>query len=128
MVLQAEELRIGNWVTVPRRKDNEFYDKSVQLGAIGKNTFGILEDGKSLVAIKDNLSPILITEDILLSSGFVKKIDGTWIVYINGWIALWKLESDDRFQVEDTYTDIYYVHQLQNLYFALTGEELEIEL
>ena len=136
--MEAEELRIGNWATVPRKKDKEVYAKPVQLGAIGRNTFGILEDGKSLVAIKDDLSPIPLTEEILLKAGFEKK---GWQqelkMQISKYNILWwcdlgmSIICEGRSDHDDMVTfdsDCKYVHQLQNLYFALTGEELEIEL
>jgi hypothetical protein len=48
----------------------------------------------------------------------------------------WEKEKDpslvyivgDGFEVESTYTPIVYLHQLQNLYHSLTGEELEIDI
>ena len=82
---------------------------------------------------------IQLTEELLLKFGFVKEYntdegENRDCFYLNN--------SDDSFYINydtsyngwylgaSTYgflTEIYYVHQLQNLYFALTGTELEIK-
>jgi hypothetical protein len=74
----------------------------------------------------ENISPIPLTEEILLKCGFkdngqkifdidrftFRSYKGVWSVYyINVWIK-----------------DLQFVHQFQNLYYVLTGEELNIEL
>ena len=86
-----------------------------------------------------SFEPILLTEELLLKFGFVKEYntdegENRDCFYLNN--------SDDSFYINydtsyngwylgaSTYgflTEIYYVHQLQNLYFALTGTELEIK-
>jgi hypothetical protein len=71
----------------------------------------------------ENTKPIPLTEEWLLRFGFVKgRKDKFWVilenqlmykygrVYYNSWAIL---ESQPK-----------YVHQLQNLYFALTNQEL----
>lgn len=87
--------------------------------------------------------PITLTEEILLKCGFVKKKK----LYSSGFIYFL-----DGFSYESEFTDSYsryfdglcfvltcipydvqslnieYLHQLQNLYFDLTGQELEIKL
>jgi hypothetical protein len=149
--MEAEELRIGNWLTVPRKKDNEYYDKPVRVGAIGKGTFGVIEDGKRLVAIKDDLSPIPLTEEILLKAGFEHYLDYSYELNFldesNTAIHVdfdeddltkvarvcigqedHRIEKRDRAREWVYFKNIDYVHSLQNLYFALTGEELNIEL
>ena len=37
-------------------------------------------------------------------------------------------DDSESFEIEDKNINIKYVHQLQNLYFALTGEELTIKI
>lgn len=145
--MEAEELRVLNWLTVPRKKDDEFYDKPVRVGAIGKGTFGVIEDGKRLVAIKDDLSPITLTEAILVKSGFKREegFDDPYYIMgdlflaesITGYYELYLIhrscisgtwDFDDLDELEIKLREVRYVHQLQNLYFALTGDELNIEL
>ena len=76
------------------------------------------------------IHPILLTEEILLKCGFDEQIlfedecpffcNGDFSLYCEDW-------NKDKFY-HDTEMAIKYVHQLQNLYFALTGEELNIKL
>jgi len=37
--MEARYLMIDNWVTVPRKKDGELYDKPVRIRAIGRKFF-----------------------------------------------------------------------------------------
>lgn len=84
-----------------------------------------------------NLMPIPLTEEWLLKFGFIKDDSGVemddpdyceW--YERDFPVIGTLcQSSDKEYLFDMETDtlrIKYVHQLQNLYFALTGEELTI--
>lgn len=87
-----------------------------------------LEKGTTL----DCLRPIPLTEELLLKCGFEKCNYGNnkeFISYKMDWFncrlavgVLSIMGYNNRHQ------DIKYLHQLQNLYFALTGKELEITL
>ncbi len=68
-----------------------------------------------------HFEPIPLTEEWLVRAGFeFDKIDGYW--YIDEY---WRyfFEGDVCFLGNFSHA-VDYVHQLQNLYFALTGEEL----
>jgi len=75
----------------------------------------------------DSVRPIPLTEDWLEKFGF-KNTDAGWSngtkanlhKTVNGGYML------PSFGHHDFVTELKYVHQLQNLYFALTGKELEI--
>jgi hypothetical protein len=86
----------------------------------------------------DGIKPIPLTEEWLLKFGF--EIDDVWISkiknieynrmigidLINNHIFLAQYDSHNKFR------DVFiskcdYVHQLQNLYFALTGNELTMQ-
>ena len=73
------------------------------------------------------INPIPLTKELLLKCGFEEEFGG--IIYYNrnqgiefnfsnGWCTASRGEYD--------IVDVQYLHQLQNLYFALTGEELEV--
>ena len=102
--MKASELRIGNWV---------MYSSKIQV-----NENKIIE----CVDHPDRFAPIPLTEEWLECFGF-KYSD------LNGDSGLWKIPP---FQIYGKYNqfiydyrlDVNYVHQLQNLYFALTGQEL----
>lgn len=72
----------------------------------------------------DRYSPILITEKWLLRMGFLKDesdfLKHTYTVtdLFGGRFA---------FKINNKFIELSYIHQLQNLYFALTGEELIIK-
>lgn len=74
--------------------------------------------------------PVLLTDKILLECGF----DNNMVLFhssgrllynpSSGLLQIGGLKSSDTFSVYW----FYHLHQLQNLYFALTGKELEVKL
>lgn len=122
--MEAKELRIGNWVYSITHKKNH---KVIKL------------EFDSIL----NVEPIPLTEEILLKCGFEKTGDyGDQIYYEpknrgnrNYYICFDHDEICFGFASNGSYTDLLYddanlqhLHQLQNLYFALTGEELNVDL
>jgi hypothetical protein len=104
--MKASELRIGNYVY--------FEDKLLKFD---------FEMGWNF----DYIKPIPLTEEWLLKFGFEK--DG--IYYENAHLQLSKMTSKNGYDCYCTdldfsifMTELKHVHQLQNLYFALTNEEL----
>ena len=135
--MKANELRIGNLVQVI---DVEGSYKPVKVTEIKKSD----NKGYTGVSYKDGLincwsalqivSPIPLTEEWLVKFGFenfMKRILKTDLylqtmedergveVYLSTDIG-YGLVTDPKATIDG----IFYVHQLQNLYFALTGEEL----
>ena len=75
----------------------------------------------------DNLQPIEITKTILLKSGFI--VDEFTFRYAHKTVEI-AIDIDDwGVRVFRDWLDIkiHYVHELQNLYFALTGKELKVK-
>ena len=120
--MNAKELRIGNWVRI---KDvpttNEW-----QVESIGS----LQQVGGQLWSIEE-LEPIPLTEEWLERFGF-RLPAHSWIgdkfhlseygkgsKHPNG--GIWVVAMNKNNAI---ITEIKYVHTLQNLYFALTGEEL----
>jgi len=127
--MEARELRIGNLMELPN-------------GEISKVT-GFTENGKvwfvrepkhEECALKINqVKPIQLTEEWLLKFGFERDVSDL-IIEINNHSELsfdedldCYLSIDNGHEWNSTDINIKYVHQLQNLYFALTGEELTIK-
>ena len=107
--MKASELRIGN-----------FYN---QFGNITEVDWSVLKDLKDAPIDQLWCKPIPLTEEWLLKFGF-DKID---FQFIKNGIKLFPIRDlyyRGNFPIK---SDIKYVHQLQNLYFALTGEELTIK-
>jgi len=71
------------------------------------------------------IQPVLLTEEWLIKFGF-KRQNNAWNGPHKNDFSLWNPKGEEEIKMNDTVlcprTD--YVHQLQNLYFALTGEEL----
>ena len=144
--MDARELRIGNYI--------QYFGNVAQVEGIvnESNGFGLQLNGGDFASINSNsLEPIPLTEEWLLKFGFTSEGEGceAWLdlkneiennkVQLRTWInfecfqeyngtAFFMLENYEG----DDYTTIIprkfkYVHQLQNLYFALTREELTIK-
>lgn len=129
--MKLEELRIGNYLEID--EDTGYFGQQCEIKSINGydneisvdcNTFGLrLRTDFGL----NDLKPIPLTEEWLLRFGFEKcRFRNT--VYENKSIIL-----DSRkcgYLLCDNSIEnlqyIQYVHQLQNLYFALTGEELKL--
>jgi hypothetical protein len=117
--MKATELRIGNWV------QSVYFHANKQYIQVYPQAFmQIARDNPSLEV--NSWEPIPLTEEWLLKFGFETNDVRYWQIssfrlHINRY-------GEWIFKVETFEKEIKYVHQLQNLYFALTGEELEIKL
>ena len=143
--MKVQDFRIGNMV-------NYFHHETCLNGIVTSiNKKSITINNHATIKIKsNNISPIALTEEWLLKFGFELKnqlsIHKTKIYYISNievdyCIYFADFRQDFGFYIE--YTDspyakdegvlypitfgIKYVHQLQNLYYALNGEELKME-
>jgi hypothetical protein len=135
MGIQSKELRIGNLVNI----ENRFGD-IVQIEIHGISSRGNIYDEDDSAFSCDELIPIIITEEWLVKFGF-KKIKGrvnyedAVIYFRKDSFMYWCFKYNlclcylDRYLEYSSYSnvDIKHVHQLQNLYFALTNEELTIK-
>ena len=128
-MIQANELRIGNWVeTYPSSKIEQVYD--LMCDCINTKT-------KEKLPF-DCVDPIPLTPEILERCGFEKDESGEYEdgEYVSNTKPVFRWTKGDynewyiifQFDYGCEWTAAYHVrtlHQLQNLYFALTGEELE---
>ena len=112
--MDAKELRIGNYVCFNNQDDYMKLSQHNFESLIMFNTY-------------DRINPILLTKHWLKKLGFKNTYlfsfatEFTCYVDENLNITI-EQYSEGRFNL----THIKYVHQLQNLYFALTGKELDI--
>lgn len=120
--MNASELRIGNFVELTCEGHEDEPDLVI---------WGI-EDYEYYDYRMNDINPIPITEEWLVKCGFEKRIDRiiqpSEIHYVLGKFIL--LESVRGFVLCDIgiHIVVLYLHQLQNLYFALTNTELTINL
>lgn len=109
--MKANELRIGNWV-------NSAFKYTRVNTIVLKN----LEDGVKFL-------PIPLTEEILLKCGFEYNKHYDSYVKETDRASEFIIRAKDFVMCDiDLIVKLRHLHQLQNLYFALTGEELNIEL
>lgn len=114
-MISPKELRIGNIIKI---KDNEIIVASI-------NEKGAAPKGIDIVDIR-HFEGIPITKEWLLKFGFVMYCGS----YKKENVKIF--DDSPEFHYEGRYGMsvgrlFLYVHQLQNIYFCLTGEELEIK-
>lgn len=118
--MKANELRIGNWVMVdPQNLPQKVCD--VMCDCV--NTENVQGAHYGLVGA------ITLTQEWLLKSGFERIQIKDLICYKTNQLELYQYASNNFkifFEYADGEVELKYVHQLQNLHFALTGMELII--
>lgn len=115
-MIKANELRIGNWILPEHNLDGDFH----LVTGIG--------EGSVNGYIQDWYSPIPLTPEILEKCGFeatngIEIKNYIWLVIHcdSGEANIYNIYKNETLQLR---IECKYLHQLQNLYFALTGEEL----
>jgi hypothetical protein len=134
--MNAQELRLGNLVKdragkVIRIDFFDFLHKAYSC-KFGQMMFLDDEEVHPMTEYTDYAEPIPLTEEWLLKLGFIEKKPwffeikmGDYELGINRIPLTAQIQSDGEFLAFLT-NRTKYVHQLQNLYFAITGEELKI--
>ena len=118
--MKATELRIGNLVDLGNR-----IAKVIDIGHLSCT---VVDLGETQDTLEDyeRTQGIPLTEEWLDKFGFDIK-DKDRLDWVKGAFNLERSNEDNNkfcFEVYSHYIPLDYVHQLQNLYFALTGEEL----
>ena len=127
--MEAKELRIGNFI------EDIHYPELILFTEVDLELFAGLYDGTIL---ESDLQPIPLTEKWLLDFGFQKnafsfkkKLDDSTHFEVSicndkglgEYYGVLRQENDILIIPQRTF----YLHQLQNLYFALTGQELQLK-
>lgn len=126
--MNSTELRIGNWVLhkgIP-----------TEISSIGKNM--LRPPYMSIMCRIDDFAPISLTPSILEDAGFKNNRYGFYEIYIGGGAlyidcndertTTFLSKGDDEYAQEIDLVPTPYLHQLQNLYYALKGVELTINI
>ena len=111
--MKANEFRIGNWYNefgIPKQVVPNLILKLYQIELAGK--------------VVIDVSPIPLTPEILVKAGFRQNFNFFNIRHLEYTL----ISNRMRYKTKIIDKPLKYVHQLQNLYFTLTGEELNIEL
>jgi hypothetical protein len=105
--MKANELRIGNLVKDP-------YGETIKLVSVERDA--------------SMLRPIELTEEWLVKFGFKRNGSYIYAPMVNNYsLGIYKSDNGYRFAISNWNSiSIMYIHQLQNLYFSLTNEELTI--
>ena len=123
--MKPNELRIGNWITKPDGRED-------RVGEIYYDSVWITNEGCDYGY--NIIKPVKLTEEWLEMFGFEYwenpstkqwQRPGCWLILeinLDNNKFIW-----EQHDILNKYVELDYVHQLQNLYFALTGNELEIK-
>ena len=127
--MKANELRIGNLVygiVYNDETDEETHVlcKVLILDSVGETDYPIWVESDSGHEFFDRFEPIPLTEEWLLKFGFEKTKYGFVKMTEIACLRIWE---EDVTYSGTLIENIEHVHQLQNLYFALTGEELTLK-
>lgn len=149
-MIQANELRIGNYVLATGLHETktvsikyiEFYNRSGYILFFNESDVG---------EYPKDLKPIPLTSEILERCGFdesgflyltekeERNFEREWLhrtfLFYSEEVLLYYIANDYKFDLPGDgwhtqavgYRHIQYLHQLQNLYYSLTGKELEIK-
>jgi hypothetical protein len=124
-MIKINELRIGNLF--------DFYDKIKPVMAIDSSfnriAYGLDKDTSYFWCYSDEAFPIPLTDRWMIKFGKRKKNDFSDNYILK--LGLEIVKGEDGWELllgkdEIIVATIHYVHQLQNLYFALVGEELAL--
>jgi len=134
--MKASELRIGNLVNVPREDQSPFRIDlieyaTIELMKVGMNIHkyefaGKIIDGHPLTWELKDLSGIPLSEEILLKCGFV--LMNKWFDYELSLFRIGYITNNKYFQFESNgkVIDIKSLHQLQNIVYFNTEQELDV--
>jgi len=146
--MKANELRIGNWVKIKDEIFEEGYLTGYDIYTTNEFQITGFNDGSSMKDCKVicfyeipgklfggtihsgcrdlDIDPIPLTEEWLLKFGFVKH--KTTDIYPTFAKQMFNWNDGILYIIGYGFMNhIKHVHQLQNLYFALTGEELVVK-
>jgi hypothetical protein len=113
-MINANELRIGNFVDFG------------EVTSLSAKNINVIKKNWLFTCDYEDVNPIPLTEDWLIKFEFQKSENHSW--FDKDFISISKSNSLSIYSREWFNMDkkIEYVHQLQNLYFALTQKELTI--
>ncbi|OBW43505.1 hypothetical protein AB670_00034 [Chryseobacterium sp. MOF25P] len=139
--MESKELRIGNFVSTSIDGTVIYIVEEIKMHGL------FLSNQRSITDIGEvqyhNIHPIPLTEEWLIKFGFKNinlkyhgnvELIGLYLENIDSHLTFdkneWRLEQNEDWRDGGNHHDlpnIEYVHQLQNLYFSLTGKELTLK-
>lgn len=145
--MKANELRVGNLVSIDNEKSHPtMKDKTCKVIGFSLRTDKIFPLSDSVISVEylnrylneetysqfnEFIKPIPLTKECLIVFGFTHHLapqDRINVYNLHDIMNLewWNDHASFDFGAEKIECKLYFVHQLQNLYFSLTGNELQI--
>ena len=120
-MIQPNELRLLNWV----KYDNRYF----QIHSIAY-IFPTLNTDEFGIGVVDynNIQPVELTPDILEAAGFTNGIKTIETSFLETEFYVDLMDGDAGFNKHGLWFPCKHLHQLQNLYWCLCGQELQIDL
>lgn len=136
--MKLTDLRIGNIIQYLCEDRLDERQKWHELNIVDWQDLKILSEREERLAklpppdpVKPDYIPMPLTEEWLLKCGAYRTREGCYQHrLLKGWVAKSK-DEEGRYSYNYNIfhiCDLKYVHQLQNLIYALTGEELEVSI
>lgn len=138
--MKASELRLGNWVNTPygngavmSLRDQSYYPGYLRRIVV-KTKGRFSEDTDVLAWDPDEVNPIPITEEVLVKCGFEhNEATLDYDLYRgSNYLAVFRRMDEWKISCQcenvNIQMKIEYLHELQNIHFIATGEELEVKL
>jgi hypothetical protein len=134
--MKVNNLRVGNWVIDYEAEPNKTIYWQVETIEYLNTTLGIRFRDGSCWTCEEFIEPIPLTEEWIVKFGINETKDQD--IYRINYVSYHKGTNtfnyclgyyyDDQGYVDNIFKEIKHVHQLQNLYFELTGQELTTHL
>jgi hypothetical protein len=123
--MKSSELRIGNYFK------HSLFEDYLEIQSISESGLCSAKEVNGGFEI-EHTNPIPLTDEWLLKFGFEFHTNANCQNFYYAKDAFICIRADEdfewfRYYNGDFYHELKYVHQLQNLYFALTGEELTLK-
>lgn len=117
---KPSEFRIGNLILFEKEvyTIDEITPNYIHAGPLGVNSLGLRAENYGMPITEEWLTRFYLE--------YSEGVDDCTI-YSLGDFYIYRELDGEHFQFEYYNNNIIYVHQLQNLYFALTGEELQLK-
>lgn len=124
--MKIAELRIGNFVQINGSsfcKIITIRERYVRLEYLRDDTNSL---HRPLIEI-ERIKPILLSDNWLIKFGFLKNKSDIRYRHLNSLKIKFNHKNEVIYNYSESRIKLSSVHQLQNLYFALTGLELKIK-
>lgn len=113
--MKASDLRIGNWVLCNDQPCKVICLNEDEIICIGEDR------------VEEEIKPIPLTPEILEKAGFENKNDNFYTIQN---VISFGIQPDGLYPTfikgDNVINQVKFLHQLQNLYHALTGEDLPV--